>query len=97
MAVYVVSLTEDGRWHCFDLSGDIPMCHLVGKGYYEMTASRLIRDLVIGSENPWHEARDRHQFACAIHAGSRYQAIKLAKQYYSSHKPKQLDTGNYLC
>ena len=84
MKVYVVSLTEDGKWHCFDLSGDLPMHHLVGKGWYEQEASRLIRSLVNSPSRPWHTARDRHLCGFAIHAKNKYQAIKLAKRAHDS-------------
>jgi len=54
-----------------------------GVKHYEDTARKLIRDLVNGSENPWHQDRDKHTLAYAIHAKNRYQAVKLAKEAYN--------------
>lgn len=83
MKVYVVSLTKDGRWHCFGISGDIPFYPSASATkYYEKIASKLIRDLVIGSENPWHRDRDKYMIAYATHAPTRYRAIGIAKAEY---------------
>ena len=73
MKCWIVSLTEDGKWH----SGEEDM-GLALASYHAIAELR-------GSKNPWHRAEDRAVETWAIEAPTRYQAIKLAQSDYNKN------------